>query len=671
MGVSANNSSDNDPYAYAASIAPAASTAPVSAADSDPYAYAATAAPAPVAPTPSPDVKLPGSVFGTIPDWAAGVGLGIAAPAAGAIAGGYKGLWDIASGKGLAKASQDTQSTEQDVSDAMGANKPMSEDEKAGISTAQSNWDPLNWPGIAAGWVGHKLGGGAEALGAPPIVSEALDIAPTAALSLLPLMGKTEEAEVAGAKSNSDNPPPPPGGAKAGSTAQPSTEAAATVDDATSDERKTILQSVGIKNARASALSGNKMDAATDYQISKYDQPAGQNAAAQFDHEMNTLANHAAGIVENTGGTLGMDEEALANKGATIDKPFSLARDWFDNQTRNLYAQADARAQGIPVQLQGFNKVLNDDSLMTNQDRMALRNGLKSYVKQLNMTTEGPNGPTVNGTVANAETVRKYLNAEWSPGNSRLVGMLKDSIDDDVTKSAGEDIYGQARAIRALRGRTLDDPNGVSKLFEVDPNTPINRSTPLAKIPQTLTNLSAEQFGNILEILRNMPNEIQPAAQAALGEIRGFMANKLLKAGTENSRGGGRAVWNGDAVTNVLKTNSAKYKLAFQDDPGALEQVQNLNKAGQILKTPTSYPGADVQAANAVKRGLWSRVTPGAARMAGAAAGGVFGPVGAAAGESIGGAAGNVLGLKAAEKGALAGWKKRVVNIEPVSAGGG
>ena len=44
MGVSANNSSDNDPYAYAASIAPAASTAPVSAADSDPYAYAATAA---------------------------------------------------------------------------------------------------------------------------------------------------------------------------------------------------------------------------------------------------------------------------------------------------------------------------------------------------------------------------------------------------------------------------------------------------------------------------------------------------------------------------------------------------------------------------------------------------------------------------------------------------
>ena len=646
-----------DPYAYAASQAPAATTTPAF----DPYTYAATAAPAPVAPTPSPDVKLPGSVFGTIPDWAAGVGLGIAAPAAGAIAGGYKGLWDIASGKGLEKASQDTQSTEQDVSDAMGANKPMSEDEKAGISTAQSNWDPLNWPGLAASKVGEGLAYLGEKAGAPPLLETGLRVGPTAALSFLPLLAKGAFREVAPEEEVS----------KAGSTAQPSTEAAATVDDATPDERKTILQSVGIKNARASALSGNKMDAATDYQISKYDQPAGQNAAAQFDHEMNTLANHAAGIVENTGGTLGMDEEALANKGATIDKPFSLARDWFDNQTRNLYAQADARAQGIPVQLQGFNKVLNDDSLMTNQDRMALRNGLKSYVKQLNMTTEGPNGPTVNGTVANAETVRKYLNAEWSPGNSRLVGMLKDAIDDDVTKSAGEDIYGQARAIRALRGRTLDDPNGVSKLFEVDPNTPINRSTPLAKIPQTLTNLSAEQFGNILEILRNMPNEIKPAAQAALGEIRGFMANKLLKAGTENSRGGGRAVWNGDAVTNVLKTNSAKYKLAFQDDPAALEQVQNLNKAGQILKTPTSYPGADVQAANAVKRGLWSRVTPGAARMAGAAAGGVFGPLGAAAGESIGGAAGNVLGLKAAEKGALAGWKKRVVNIEPVSAGGG
>lgn len=651
-----------NPVSYAASQT--ATAAP----SFDPVAYAQTAN-QPAAPPSGPSgVPMPGSIFGPEHDFLTGFGLETAAPIAGAIGAGFRGLWDIASGQGLAKASQDVQSTEQNVNDLVGLNKPLSESEQAGIDAAKSNWNPLNWPGLIASKAGSGLAALGEKVGAPPSVETALKIAPTAALSFLPVakgaFRATAEGETAAAGASEGG-----AGAESETNAGKATPKTATesetAEDATPEERKAILERVGLQNMRQSALDGNKLDAAAQYQMTRYNQPAGLAAAEQFDHEMSALSNHAAGIVEGTGGTLGMDEEALANKGDIIDKPFSLARDWFDNQTRSLYTEADARAQGVPVGLSNFQKVLNDDSLMTNQDRIALRNGANSYAKQLNMVADGPNGPIIQGTAANAETMRKYLNAEWSPQNSRFVGQLKSALDEDVTKAAGEDIYARARAIRALRGRTLDDPKGISQIFETDPNTPINRATPLEKIPSRLTSLPVDQFSNVLSVLKNMPEEIQPAAQAALGEIRGYMANKLLKAGTENRVGGGRAVWNGDAVTNILKTNSAKYNLAFQDDPVSFAKIKDLNKAGQILKVPTSYPGADAQAANAMKSGLWSRVTPGIMRLGGAAAGGVFGPVGAGAGEAAGGAAGKILGLKAAEKAALNAWKKQIVTAGP------
>ena len=646
-----------DPYNYASSatnqptVVPTAATAPFNS-----YAYAAKVSPEELQSLAQgnngqTNVGLPPS-GNPIQDFMAGFGEATVLPLAGSISAGYRGLWDIVLGRGVDKANQDIQSTENDLSQA-----PINTAEKAGQDVAQSNWNPLNWPGLLVTKAGSALGNEAERLGAPPWLSTALSVAPAAAASLLPLKGALRaggaEADVgagtadeAAAKSN-------------GSAPKEATSAA----DATEEQRQAILERVGIKNARQSALSGDEKSAATDYQMTKFDHPAGRLASQQFEHEMDALSNHAAGIVESTGGTLGMDEDALANKGAIIDKPFSDVKNYFDNKIKSLYSAADAQAQGVPINLINFRNVLRDDSLMTNQDRVSLRNGLGSYLKQLGMVDEQPGQFYLRGNVQNAETIRKYLNAEWTPQNSRFIGQLKDAIDEDVTKAAGSDVYQQARAMRALKGQILEDPKGVSQLFETDPNTPINRSTPLEKIPSRLTNLPVDQFNNVLTILKQMPDEVQSAAQSALGEIRGYMANKLLQAGSETARNRPLSTWNGDAVSNVLKTNAAKYRLAFQDDPQSLDKISDLNKAGQILKVNTSDPGAYAQAANVMKRGIVARAISGGSRMTGAGIGGLFGAPGAAAGEVVGGAAGDVLAARGIEKSAVNAWKKRVVPI--------
>src|SRR5581483_4049180 len=130
---------------------------------------------------------------------------------------------------------------------------------------------------------------------------------------------------------------------------------------------------------------------------------------------------------------------------------------------------------------------------------------------------------------------RQFLNTLWTPQTSSVIGRLKSALDDDVMKGAGEDIYGPARQLAQLQHQVLDNPTGVSKLLERDPQTPINRTTPFVKIPDTIARLDPSQFDNVLKTLDTMPEEIQPAAQAAKAEIKAHLADKVLDAGNSTS----------------------------------------------------------------------------------------------------------------------------------------
>ena len=425
--------------------------------------------------------------------------------------------------------------------------------------------------------------------------------------------------------------------------------------------RADILRRVGLQNARESALTGNAQAAATDYQMTKFDEPAGQAAKAQFDTERQALASHAEGVVRDTGGSIGTDEDSLSARGQTIAAPFDALKDYFEQAKQKAYDAAGQKAQGKPVgTMDGVQNLLKDPDFTETLLAKDQGNLLGSIQRQFQRFQDlNPQGFTVD----NAENFRKWLNQVWTPDNSNTIGRVKAALDDDVLKGAGEDIYGPARQTVQLEKQVFGQ-NGIGKLMDSDPKNPLNRSTPYEKIPDALTRLPVAQYQNLIKTLQTMPDEIQPQAQAAVSEIKAHLANKVADAGSST-----QGQWNAPAVSKVLKANSAKFQAAFEDQPQVLQKLQYLDSAGKILKVNQSYPGAAAQAANAMKRGLLSRAITHVAGSAGGAAGSVLGPLGAAGGAALGEAAGSRLGSAVGERAALNRWNARNVRLSDLVGG--
>lgn len=418
-------------------------------------------------------------------------------------------------------------------------------------------------------------------------------------------------------------------------------------------QRAQVLSDIGLNDARESAITGDAKAAATDYQMSKLDGPAGNHMRNVLDSERQALEGYAENVVRSTGGTSGLDQGALYARGNTILAPLDSLRQWFDQRTGELYREADARAQGVPTQLSGFRSVLSDDSMLTNSDRVHLRDGLNSYVGKLGIS--GDDG-TISGNAQQAETIRKYLNENWTPANSRYVGALKDALDDDVTKAAGDDVYAQARAMRSLRGRTLDNPNGIAKLVDADG---INRAVPVEKIPDAVAGMPVDQLRHVVETLQGVPDELRPQADAALAEIRSHFANNVAATGNKFA-----GQWNARGVNKYLQANGEKMGLVMQ--PEQIRALDTLNQAGHILGKDQSYPGAAAQGHNLLRSGAMGAIQSGST-AAGAALGG---PIGASIGGFVGSKAAQAVGDRAALSSAR-GRIKRLSDFVNPPAGSG
>jgi hypothetical protein len=539
---------------------------------------------------------------------------------------------------------------------------------------------------VAAGFYGArkalspKLGEGAAEIPAtpePPRISDNLSLAPDAGRTLPPVPEKAPATPLSVAPAASRQPSWEPRDTTAAAPMVDSEPARGglPLDEAQRSARAQILSRVGIDSARESALAGDRGNAATDYQLTKFNQePAGQAAAAQFEHEKQALSQHATGIVLDTGGTMGLDQDSLQARGRTIAAPFDSLRKWFDDRNKEDYALAQSRASqrgSMGDTLPSVDTLLKDQNFketLLAKDQGGLLGSIQRQYE---------NFKKVSGDVwtpESAENFRKWINQIWTPENSKTLGVVKGAIDNDVFKAAGDDIYGPARARVALEHRLLDDPKGISKAFDFDPQTPVNRATPLQKLPDFLSRLDPDQFKHVIQTLKNMPEEVQPQARQALAEIRAHYANKLLEAGSST-----QGQWNAPKVSQTLRNNAANMRIAFADAPEIIPKIQDLDSAGRILKVDQSYPGAAAQASSALKRGMMSHLLTKAGSTAGAVAGGslgsIFGPGGAVAGGGVGAAAGEALGSRAAqssaERAALKNWRGRVVTLSGLMKGPG
>jgi hypothetical protein len=539
--------------------------------------------------------------------------------AASSVIGGWKGLTELVKGNGVEAAKK---ALEDEQAQHTLPITPGSQNEDI-VKAFGSKYNPLNWPGMIADKAGDVT---MNATGSPAAAT-----AVKTGINAVPLLA---------------------GGVLGRAAPEAEVSAAAPVAEASAAAREAVLKRVGVPEARTSALKGDAVAAANDYQESKLNNPNGVRMKQVIDNERAALSNHADSIVQETGGTAGSaaDESTRVERGNNILAPLDALKDHFDTATRALYKEADARAGGKATSLGSFQDVLKDDSELTNSDRVHLVGGLNSYLGKLKML--GDDG-SIAGNPMQAETVRKYLNENWSPQNSKLVGKLKDALDDDVTQSAGSDVYAQARAMRTLRARTLDDPDGISRLMDSSGPGGINRKVPVEKVADTVAAMPVAQLDHVVGTLKNLPPELQQAGDTAINEIKAHMASKVADAGQGTS-----SLWNAKGVSQYLAKSRERMGLVF--DPEEMTKFDDLEQAGDILKKDQSYPGAAVQAHNLVRRGAMGAITAGST-----GAGHVFsGLTGIPGGEMAGAWAGTKLAGKFDEATALRDVESRIKKLQ-------
>lgn len=437
------------------------------------------------------------------------------------------------------------------------------------------------------------------------------------------------------------------------------------------EDRQEILQRVGITSARQSALENNRFDAAVDYQTTKAkNEEASQAADEQFQHEKNALVNTTGNLVKNVGGTLGMDQRSILQRGKAIDAPFNSLSQWFSQREKELYSAAQEKSDqlaengnpGAYTSLESVDKLLNDPTFQNTllaKNQQGLLGSIQSQLKVFKQNN--PNG----FTPAAAEQVRQWLNQIWSPDNRGPIKQVKSAIDNDVMQTAGDDFYTAARNMHTLKNQTLDNPKW-SNLFDKDPFTPQNRPVPFEKIPDKLSSLSVDQITDLMDTLKNkMPEPLQEQATSALGHIKGHFVNQLLETGSETRSGNPRELWDADGVNNFLDNNSATLEAIFKEDPTAMKTINDIRDAGNILKVDSRYPGAAAQSLQLTKRGIGAYLTKKGMQATGAAIGSSFGPGGAGAGVMAGEFLGEGAAAKMAAKQTLNAWKKRVKDIGP------
>lgn len=386
-----------------------------------------------------------------------------------------------------------------------------------------------------------------------------------------------------------------------------------------------VMRDIGLNEQRPSAVSGNKFDAGMEYENGLLKNSVGQVTRDQLAKEQAALKGYGQQLIGDTGAAARSPEEV----GQSIKAPMRALSDHFDAQIGNLYKEADAKAGGLPtVQLDGMGQMLDTNSIFAGKaENSALRRGVRAYMKEQEIVTKDGLQPI---DVQAAEGLRKYLNGQWSPQNSGLVGKIKEALDLDVSKTAGGDVYKQARALHAERKNTLDNPNGIAKIMQEEGPGGINQAVPDEKVGQRVLALPTNQFAHILETLKALPPELQGQGQQAIAEMRGTLAKHIYAAGDSGGTQQGPSVWNAAKVTKALNDQKSKMELLFDKD--SLSKFETLHDAGHILQTPMAYKGAAAQGYNYLQKGVLTGL-PAAGAGIGAYLGG---PAGSMVGSGLG-----------------------------------
>lgn len=420
--------------------------------------------------------------------------------------------------------------------------------------------------------------------------------------------------------------------------------------------RMELAKRVGLTEVRKSAIEGDAQAAADDFDSTKYtDDQMGQRMRPIIAAEKQALTEHAAGIIDDLGAKEGTDQSTMSAKGKVMAKPLDMLNDYADRETTKAYDAAREKGGTDPVQFPTLEAALQNKTLKNSllaQGKEGFLHGVQSQWDDFHENNPGG----INASVA--EQYRQFLNTLWKT-NPEAVGKLKEAMDTDMQNHFGEDLFGPSRQLYQLKKTLLDNPKGVAQIAGRDPHTPVNRTTAYEDIPDKVANLTADQFKNLWNTYKMMPDEIQPAAQAAMSEIKGHQVNRLLDAGARQ-----QTQWNKKGVNTELSNNSENFKTAFADDAANAAKIKDLKDAGEMLRFNASYRGAHAQKSNMLRKGIGVGAEYGGGGIGGTVGGMMAGPPGVAAGAFLGKKAGASVANKLENRAIKKDVESRVVKLD-------
>ena len=344
----------------------------------------------------------------------------------------------------------------------------------------------------------------------------------------------------------------------------------------------------GFQPTRAQ-ITQNVDDFRFEYEMGKGD-PAMQRI---LDENNAAYLRNFQGVVDQTGKTAGDAQQAGSS---LIDAVSQKATD-IDQQITALYKQADevASQTGKDITLDGFlgslRRRVPSDARMGGAVK-----ALKGELMDLGIIDQSwRRVGRINAQTA--EEIRKRLNALYDPQNGYANGVLaelKDQLDDDVLRVAGDDIYGQARALKRDWHRQFTDA-GDSRVSKWDNRTRnvlgqileggVKEDTAVRQIVYS-GSVKADELARIRSaLLEGTPDQVA-AGTRAWNDIRGQVLDDAYGAATRSQATNtlGDKPFNADEFFKFFdgKLSQAKREILFTQQE--LTEIQRLRALHEQLK---------------------------------------------------------------------------------------
>lgn len=292
--------------------------------------------------------------------------------------------------------------------------------------------------------------------------------------------------------------------------------------------RAQVLKDIGIPDevVRQGSITGDITALAREKTISKTDTPEGLAIREGMDAEYRAMNEYANNIIEDSiGARAGASPES---RGQVIIDALEGYKDWYANEVKADYAKADTATAGKGgIKLDEFQRDLGTASNWVVQDSYkSLRNGIRSYLKELNLIdADGSIKPV---TAKQAESLRQYINTNWTPDSAGLISRINGKIDSGVFKTLDDNAYLAARKRYADFKNTFENPKGIASILKTDG---VNRTTSAESVGSRLQTMSVKdgaQFKRIYESLDSVPDALKPQAARAKAEIQATIAESIL-----------------------------------------------------------------------------------------------------------------------------------------------